>query len=275
MKTKTIRYGVAFLIIVTGSLGLLPALSASAEKKPVVIKGVFSAGTVGNEVVFEVRNHTQKPVHGVRMSYQAPQQYCYITGISPEKTTLKPGEAKDFTVKFSVIEDVPDMENETISLFFENAGNLKFDNRWYHIVITIKAEEEIDESKYDVAYFVVKVEGSGYTTTYKGETWIISGSATTYIQVPKGHSAYQALVDKHREIMGDDKCRRSFAAQGMTESNPGWPSLFNSGPKLTIVDGPYFDRSKFDNTVGFSANWQLMGKDGPDIFDIYCKKGGG
>ena len=274
MIKKTIGCVLAFFILMISSWGIPLASSVSEGIKPVVVSDVFTAGTVGNKAIFEVRNNTQKTVHGVRMASQSPQEWSTITKITPQSATLKPGEAMDFTVEFSVIDDAPDEAKDLITLFFDSDENIEFDNRWYHIKITIKAEEETDETKYDVAYFVVKVEGAGYSTSYGGGTWIISGSATTFIQVPRGQSASQILLDKKKEIEGEDKCERSLATQGLTEENPGWPKLFTSGPKLTIVDEPYFDRNKFFETAELKDNWQFHGKNGPNIFDIYCKQGG-
>jgi hypothetical protein len=42
---------------------------------------------------------------------------------------------------------------------------------------------------------------------------------------------------------------------------------------VTIVDGPFFEHWKFFENTKFEANWTLNSKDGPDLFDIYCRQG--
>jgi hypothetical protein len=268
MTKKTIGHILAFFALVT-SVGTLALASAMTEElKPVVVSGTFTAGTVGNKVIFEVRNNTQKPVHGVRMAPQSPQQYCTIKNITPEFTTLKPGETMDFTIEFSVIENVPDKAKETISLYFENDDSIKFDNRWYHINITIKAEEETDETNYKYATFTVRIEGSGFSVGYDGITYEIGGSNTDVLVVRRGESAYAKLIEIKESY--EDRCAGSFAGIPPRENEVTAPGVFISGPKLTIIDGPHFTQSE---RAGWTQewNWRITGKNGPHG-DILVKK---
>ncbi len=189
---------------------------------PVVVTDTFTAGTVGNGVVFEVRNNTNQLVSGVKMTPQFPLQYSHITKISPQIAELKPGESIDFIIEFSIHKDVPNGASDSITLFFDNNENIMMENPRYQINIDIigdnkkankdeNGDNEKDMSKYKGAYFVVKIEGSGFSPTYSSGTYKISGSETRFIWVPRGTSAIDVLK-ANKKIIDGDRCDRSWAA---------------------------------------------------------------
>ncbi len=59
------------------------------------------------------------------------------------------------------------------------------------------------------------------------------------------------------------------------ENDPTGPNIFIAGSKVTIVDGPYFNKQEFFETVTFKKNWRIEGKNGPHprkFAEKFCEK---
>ena len=90
MKGKIIGVATLFFLFMVCAGGVPFAAPVMEEENPVVVSGIVTAGTVGNKVIFEVRNMSIMPVSGVRMTPQFPLQWSTITDITPKSAVLKP-----------------------------------------------------------------------------------------------------------------------------------------------------------------------------------------
>jgi hypothetical protein len=230
----------------------------NGHAQTVTVSDSFTAGTVGNTVVFEISNNTGRRVSGVRMTPEFPLRYCTLTGITPKSAALEPGESVDFTIEFFVHTDAPDGAEDSITLFFETNEKVEFDNPRFQINIDIVGADE--KQKHNTAYFKVLVQGSGYTFTYGDGTHEISGSEERYIVVQRGQSARE-ILEEFKESIDGVPCERVLATY--VEGEVGAPHLFTRGSQVTIIEGPFYNYQEFFYGREFKKNWQINGKSGP------------
>jgi hypothetical protein len=205
--------------VITGHLG-----DALPDLDEVEFEETFTAGSVGNAVVFRVTNTTAFPVTGLSLRPQLPAQYLLLEDITPQTLDLEPGEQARITATFSVRQDAEDGATDAIGFHFDAESGQTLPVPAYRLIARIKGAEDDEQDDAPAAQCNSAVdsggdEGGGVTVDLggfvgkAGFTWemhrikdemtvtlggvrkttgCVSGSGTFELDVPPG--AGQAVV---------------------------------------------------------------------------------
>lgn len=256
------------------------ASNAQDTDDPHIIRDTFISGTTGNAAIFRILNDTGERITGVKMTPSFPLQWIALTGITPETTDLAPGEIAEFEIEFLIFADAPDGATEAVTLFFNANEDVEIRNPQYTLVIDIA--REIEE-----VHFLLSVEGQGFVPVFDvnakprtvdadGTVWIGQSGAMVGREVAGLHEVWMTLrtgedhdrlKEDHRKYLLSRVCHTEGADRddGLTlaptlqaGSTRSPPSVWQRGPKIVTVAGPFSSREEYSGEL--RKTWRAVGE---------------
>lgn len=118
--------------------------------------------------------------------------------------------------------------------------------------------------------YVVRVEGAGWVPHWAAGSWIWQGSNTELIYVPRDEQP-EPIMEALRDRLNTDPCEAMV---------PGWPGkhkrpmIWNSGPQITLVDGPLITADEVaEAKKNLESAWTPSEEDGPSLYAIKGRAG--
>ena len=129
---------------------------------------------------------------------------------------------------------------------------------------TSQGEQELPE----YVWFIISIEGSGYVPHYAGGSYITDGLSEHWFRLNRDQDLKTLLLEK---LAGYDRdiCEIGIPAiPGLHKS----PVIWNTGPQISVVDGPFIGRSDAGNRE-MKDTWKFSDQDGPSLSEIKKEAG--
>ncbi len=121
------------------------------------------------------------------------------------------------------------------------------------------------------AFFVVKLSGSGFIPHWAGGSYEVSGSDQTIFELRRDDDL-QGALSAYLASSIPDVCEIKNPG-GFIEKRAR-PTIWNAGPQLTVMCGPFFDRAHIDE--GMVNNlWKDLRDDAPHLGELRKRAGCG
>ncbi|WP_269580767.1 hypothetical protein [Roseibium sp. Sym1] len=119
------------------------------------------------------------------------------------------------------------------------------------------------------AFFVVKVAGSGFIPHWAGGSYEVTGSDQFVFELKRDEDLQGKLGTYLSSIMFDVCEIRNPGGMIAKNARPG---IWNAGPQLSVVCGPFFDTVHIDKSMIFSQ-WKNLRDDAPSLGELKERAG--
>ncbi|WP_417676824.1 hypothetical protein [Roseibium sp.] len=119
------------------------------------------------------------------------------------------------------------------------------------------------------AFFIVKVAGSGFIPHWAGGSYEVTGSDQFVFEVKRDEDLKSKLTTYLSTIIPDICAMKN---PGGMISKQARPAIWNAGPQLTVVCGPFFDPKNIDKSM-VHADWQDFRDDAPHLGELRKRAG--
>jgi hypothetical protein len=111
------------------------------------------------------------------------------------------------------------------------------------------------------AIFVISVEGSGFSPHWAGASYVQSGAHEEVLWLKRGDDLKAKLQAYHERLVGD-VCEIITPPGMVSKDTP--PQIWDAGPKITVVEGPYTDGKQLEGRE-LKDTWQTVRENGPSL----------
>ena len=129
-----------------------------------------------------------------------------------------------------------------------------------------------DKKAPDIAYFVIKVEGSGYIPHFSNGSWERTGAHEESLTLRKDESLRNALKARREKYLGKP-CKMSGPVVGAGAQE--LPTFWNAGPMITVTAGPFLNTSELYRYTQIDRTWKKLNKEGPSLNELKKASGCG
>jgi len=262
------RWAVALAL----AAGFLAASAAGAGVSELAAE--VTAGEMDYEVIVTIANRDREnAVRGVVISAASPP--TYLSGLRFEPSRIEevaPGVSREVTLRFGVDENAPDGAEERLELDVAAAQGLLAPGR-LRLLLTIRAGsddegpavagdgDDSDGEGPDRAFFVIKVEGTGFTPHWAGASHVMAGAHERIIVLQRDRDLRARLLEL---LAGYDRdiCEITNP-RGFIRTNES-PQIWNAGPQITVTDGPFETEYEARSEADLNT-WSSSSSKGPGL----------
>ncbi|MGA8260236.1 MAG: hypothetical protein WB783_08500 [Arenicellales bacterium] len=122
------------------------------------------------------------------------------------------------------------------------------------------------------ASFVIRIEGEGYTPTWAGDSYAITGHQEQIFTIDRKDDskavdlkAVKATLEDYRKSLVKDVCSM-FDPPAIVEADKA-PVVWHAGPRIKVIKGPLFTSSEIDN-LRLDTKWTPAQQRGPGLGEI-------
>ncbi|WP_415407917.1 hypothetical protein ACLHDG_05130 [Sulfurovum sp. CS9] len=108
-------------------------------------------------------------------------------------------------------------------------------------------------------YFIISIEGKGPLQKY-GAVYVQDGMNEEILVLERAEDLKAALKAKEQALLAGDLCDKLQPSP----YPPKYPAIWNNGPIVTRVDGPFVDMSEFSDRK-LKDTWKTVDTDGPSL----------
>lgn len=267
-----------FCLIVLLLFYMPQVFSAEADRK---ISYPVIAGETDYELPIEIVNKGTETLSSVTVYVQSISPLITNFSKTPDKKLhVLNNQSQQVLLRFDISKEAKD--KDIADLFLKVvSSNAEFDRPLINVRLMIsaneKAQQDINENEGEgsgtsdekpekdddtlfepeMAYVVVKVEGTGYSPAYGGMTTVTTGSHEKFVKVKLGEDPIAVVQKYYEDISKGASCSIWKAWAGVT--GIGAPMFWGVGPKVTILNkGPYTRTDLRRGGVALASDWKRL-----------------
>jgi len=256
-----------------GLLVLAVCLAGQGQGVENRLSAEVDAGVQDYSVTIRVENRDpDNPLRGVRIETVDSPRYLTDLRVTPSRMAeIGPGASQEVRVRFGVNKQAPDGAEETVELRATSSEGIlsPTDLRLSFAIRAQDREHDADadqgdddrQGRPDRVYFVIKVEGTGFTPHWAGASHLMSGAHARVIGLERDQDP-QKWLEAILAGYDHDICE-IVNPRGFIRTNEP-PQIWNAGPKITVLDGPFLSEWEAKKAADLNT-WQSSSSKGPSL----------